>query len=207
MSNLSFLVKERINNFPQNSLFSIKDFSDIGEYKSLKVILSRLTKEGLIKREIDGLYSKPEYSDFLQEFVSVPIDSVAEKLAEKFSWHISPTGNAALNALKLSTQVPAHYVYLSDGPYREYNIGGTILEFKHTNNNMISSLSENSNLLVQSLKSLGKENVTSEVKRKIREYFSQDELNKILKETQNVTSWIYEYIKNIADAGGIKESA
>lgn len=201
MSNLSFLVKERINNFPQNSLFSIKDFSDIGEYKSLKVILSRLTKEGLIKREIDGLYSKPEYSDFLQEFVSVPIDSVAKKLAEKFSWHISPTGNAALNTLKLSTQVPAHYVYLSDGPYREYNIGGTILEFKHTNNNMISSLSENSNLLVQSLKSLGKGNVTSEVKRKIRENFSQDELNKILKETQNVTSWIYECIKNIAVAG------
>lgn len=201
MSNLSFLVKERINNFPQNSLFSIKDFSDIGEYKSLKVILSRLTKEGLIKREIDGLYSKPEYSDFLQEFVSVPIDSVAKKLAEKFSWHISPTGNAALNTLKLSTQVPAHYVYLSDGPYREYNIGGTILEFKHTNNNMISSLSENSNLLVQSLKSLGKGNVTSEVKRKIRENFSQDELNKILKETQNVTSWIYECIKNIAAAG------
>ena len=201
MSNLSFLVKERINNFPQNSLFSIKDFSDIGEYKSLKVILSRLTKEGLIKREIDGLYSKPEYSDFLQEFVSVPIDSVAKKLAEKFSWHISPTGNAALNTLKLSTQVPAHYVYLSDGPYREYNIGGTILEFKHTNNNMISLLSENSNLLVQSLKSLGKGNVTSEVKRKIRENFSQDELNKILKETQNVTSWIYECIKNIAAAG------
>lgn len=199
MNNISLAIKNRILSFPQNSLFSIKDFTDIGAYKTVKVILARFEKEHIIKREIDGLYSKPEYSDFLQEFVAIPIDDIAIQLAKKFSWHISPTGNTALSKLKLSTQVPAHYVYLSDGPYREYDIGGTKLKFKHTNNKMISTLSDKSNTLVQALKSLGQENYNEQIKKTIRKQFSQKDIQLILQETPYVTSWIYECIKDIAN--------
>ena len=200
MNKISDSIKDRINDFPQNTLFSIKDFSDLASYKTAKVILTRLEKDKIIKREIDGLYSKPEYSDFLQEFVAIPIDNIATKLAQKFSWHIAPSGNTALNKLKLSTQVPAHYVYLSDGPYRDYNLDGTILEFKHTNNKMISSLSQNSNLIVQAIKALGKENYNPQVRASIRDYFSNDEIQTVLHETQYITSWIYEIIKDIASS-------
>ena len=197
MNKISNSIKDIINSFPQNTLFNIKDFSDIASYKTTKVILTRLEKEKIIKREIDGLYSKPEYSDFLQEFVSIPVENIAIKLAEKFSWHITPTGNTVLNKLKLSTQVPAHYVYLSDGPYRDYNLDGTILEFKHTNNKMISSLSENSNLVVQAIKTLGRENYNTQVRKSIRKNFSDEELQAVLSETKYITSWIYEIIKDI----------
>lgn len=197
MNKISNSIKDIINSFPQNTLFNIKDFSDIASYKTTKVILTRLEKEKIIKREIDGLYSKPEYSDFLQEFVSIPVENIAIKLAEKFSWHITPTGNTVLNKLKLSTQVPAHYVYLSDGPYRDYNLGGTILEFKHTNNKMISSLSENSNLVVQAIKTLGRENYNTQIRKSIRKNFSDEELQAVLSETKYITSWIYEIIKDI----------
>lgn len=197
MNNLSSSIKNRIENLPLNSLFNIKDFTDLGDYKSVKVILARLEKEALIKREIDGLYSKPEYSDFLQEFINVPVESIALELAKKFSWHIAPTGNAALNSLKLSTQVPSHYVYLSDGPYRTYIIDGTELEFKHTNNKMISTLSAKSNLMVQALKALGKENYNEQVRATIRNQFTQNELEEILQDTKYITAWIYENIKDI----------
>ena len=198
MNKISDAIKDRINAFSQNTLFSIKDFSDLASYKTAKVILTRLEKEKIIKREIGGLYSKPEYSEFLQEFVAIPIDSIAKKLAQKFSWHITPSGNAALNKLKLSTQVPAHYVYLSDGPYRDYNLDGTILEFKHTNNKMISSLSQNANLIVQAIKALGKENYNTQVRNTIRNNLSDEELQTILVETQYITAWIYEIIRDIA---------
>ena len=138
----------------------------------------------------------------MQEFVAIPIEDIAIQLAKKFSWHISPTGNTALNKLKLSTQVPAHYVYLSDGPYREYDINGTKLEFKHTNNKMSSTLSDKSNTLVQALKSLGQENFNEQVKETIRQQFSKQDILLILKETQYVTSWIYECIKDIANHEG-----
>lgn len=195
---ISDTIKTRIMDSPQEALFTIKDFSDIASYETSKVILTRLEKEKLIKREIAGLYSKVEYSEFLHEFVSIPIEYVAIKLAQKFSWHVSPTGNTALNILHLSTQVPSHHVYLSDGPYRTYDINGVILEFKHTNNKMISTLSKSSNLVVQAIKALGKDNYNENVKLAIQDYFSFDELKAILLETQHITSWIYEIIKDIA---------
>lgn len=39
MNNISSAIKNRSINFPQNSLFSIKDFTDLGDYKGVKVIL------------------------------------------------------------------------------------------------------------------------------------------------------------------------
>jgi len=50
MNTLSDSIKDRIKNYPQNSLFSIKDFSDLASYKTTKVVLTRLEKENLIKR-------------------------------------------------------------------------------------------------------------------------------------------------------------
>ena len=40
MSNISSAIKNRSINLPQNSLFSIKDFTALGAYKSVKVILT-----------------------------------------------------------------------------------------------------------------------------------------------------------------------
>ena len=40
MNNISSAIKNRSINLPQNSLFSIKDFTDLGAYKSVKVILT-----------------------------------------------------------------------------------------------------------------------------------------------------------------------
>ena len=40
MNNISSAIKNRRINLPQNSLFSIKDFTALGAYKSVKVILT-----------------------------------------------------------------------------------------------------------------------------------------------------------------------
>ena len=49
-NSISSAIKNRSINLPQNSLFSIKDFTALGAYKSVKVILTRFEKEHLIKR-------------------------------------------------------------------------------------------------------------------------------------------------------------
>lgn len=76
---------------------------------------------GKITRLIDGLYTKPKYSDILNEYSYPTASQVAEKIAEKFSWTIAPTNEIALNYVGLSTQVPNEYVYISDGAYRTYD--------------------------------------------------------------------------------------
>jgi hypothetical protein len=52
-------------------------------------------------------------------------------------------------------------------------------------------------LIVQALKTLGKDNITDKVIEKIKEQIDSKMYEKILKDTQTVTVWIYENIKLI----------
>ena len=100
-----------------------------------------------------GIYYKPEYNDFLGEFVAPEPDAVAHALARNFGWTIVPCGDTALNLLGLSTQIPAAWVYVSDGTYKEYTYEQTTIKFKRTTNKEISKLSYKTALVVNKNKS------------------------------------------------------
>lgn len=100
-----------------------------GNTTSTKPSPSSLCKAGRIRHVCRGVYDHPPFSDLLQQPLCPDIDQVAHALGRKFNWRIQPSGVAALNMLGLSTQVPGRWVYLSDGPNREYAIGKTLLVF------------------------------------------------------------------------------
>lgn len=102
----------------KGKIFSINDFYKLGTKNTIKSVLYRLAKKQYIVRLIDGLYSVPCYSEILKEYVYP--DAVTYKITDKFSWSIAPAADLALNYTGLSTQVPNTYIYISDGPYREY---------------------------------------------------------------------------------------
>ena len=54
-----------------------------------------------------------------------------------------------------------------------------------------------SSLIVQALKSLGKEHITNEIINKIKEQLEPKMYEKILNDTQTTTVWVYEIIKQI----------
>ena len=72
------------------------------------------------------------FDDVLALPILPSIDEVINCLARKHKWIICPTGNAALNIMGLSTQVPASYTYLSSGPYKEYLIYETPVSLKRS---------------------------------------------------------------------------
>ena len=110
-------------------VFSAVDFLPDLKRWEIDRSLADLEKEGKIARIMPGLYYYPEYSELLQETISPDVGQVAKALARKYDWKIFPEGNTALNYLGLSTQVPAKYIYISNGSPRKYKIGNTILEF------------------------------------------------------------------------------
>lgn len=161
-------------------------------------ILSELTKTGRIRRISRGMYDYPLYSEFLEKYLSTDIDQVARAYARKFNWRIEVTGDSALNILDLSTQIQAKYIYLSDGPNKKYRILDKItLEFKKSVLKDIGFKYKESSLIVQALKSLGKEHIEKETISKIRKQIKPKMYGKILKDTQTTTTWIYEIIKVI----------
>lgn len=158
---------ETIMSENQGRIFSINDFYGLGTKDTIKSILYRLTEEGRITRLIDGLYTELKYSKVLKEYSYPDANAIAEKIADKFSWTIAPTGDTALNYVGLSTQVPNEYIYIPDGAYREYLYRDKKLIFKHTTNRNIVSYSKELSILIQAIKALGKGNIGEEEIKKL----------------------------------------
>lgn len=191
------LIKDRINKSEIGTVFVATDFVDISDKTSINTYLTRLDEEKLLRRIMRGVYYKPEYNDFLGEYVAPEPDAVAHALARNFGWTIVPCGDTALNLLGLSTQIPAAWVYVSDGTYKEYTYEQTTIKFKRTTNKEISKLSYKTALVVQALKALGKDNVDDAILIKLKNNLTESEKQALLTEAKAATSWIYEYIKLI----------
>lgn len=191
------LIRDRINRSDIGAVYVAVDFVDISDKTSVNAYLARLVDEGLIRRILRGVYDKPEYNDFLEEYVAPSPDKVANAIARNFGWTIVPCGDTALNLLGLSTQVPAAWVYVSDGTYKEYTYDNTTIQFKRTTNKEVSKLSYKTALTVQALKALGKDKIDDMVISRLGKLLTAEEKQTMLEEAKAATSWIYEYIKQI----------
>ena len=189
---------ETIMSDNQGKIFSINDFYDLGTKNTIKSILYRLNEENEIARLLDGLYTKPKYSKILNEYSYPDASAVAEKIADKFSWTIAPTGDTALNYTGLSTQVPNEYVYISDGAYREYLYRDKKIIFKHTTNRNITSYSKELSILIQAIKALGKDNISEEDIKKLA-VFAKEIQEDLIKDTLKLPFWIQEVLNKIQE--------
>lgn len=189
---------ETIMSDNQGKIFSINDFYDLGTKNTIKSILYRLNEEKEIARLLDGLYTKPKYSKILNEYSYPDASAVAEKIADKFSWTIAPTGDTALNYTGLSTQVPNEYVYISDGAYREYLYRDKKIIFKHTTNRNITSYSKELSILIQAIKALGKDNISEEDIKKLA-VFAKEIQEDLIKDTLKLPFWIQEVLNKIQE--------
>lgn len=190
-------IRERILSAENGMVFTTSDFADIADSDTVRQSLNRLVNSGILRRVFRGVFERPKYSNLLKEYVATDPNAVANALARSYHWTIAPCGNTALNFLGLSTQVTATWSYISDGPYRIYEWDSTKIEFKHRANKEITGLSYITVLVVQALKILGKDNVTPEIIRTLSDRLDSKDKVIILKESAEVTDWVYDIIKNI----------
>jgi hypothetical protein len=192
-------IKGRIKSSEHGTIFVASDFADLADNDSARQSLSRLVKSGLIRRILQGVYEYPKFNEFLNETVAPSPHKVALALARNYGWTIVPNGDTALNQLGLSTQVPAEWTYVSDGPYKKYNFDKIIIHFKHTANKDISNLPYKSALMVQAIKAIGKERINNAKIKKMAKLLTDTEKAKILSEGKYITTWVYEILKRICE--------
>ncbi len=181
--------------------FSQKDFADVGTRSAIDVALKRLRDRGAVRRVIRGIYDYPRTSKSLGQQLSADVDQVAHALARKFGWRIQPTGPAALNLLGLSTQVMGRIAYLSDGPDRTYRIGNQTITFTRTALRESGFDRPESSLIVQALKTLGKERIDEEVIARMRAYLGRELCSQVLRDTRTVRGWVHDTILRICQEG------
>ena len=190
-------IRDRIINSPEGSVFVNSDFADIADNNTIKQSINRLVQEGILRRVIRGVFDKPKYSKLLAEYVTADPDAVAKALARCYHWTIAPCGDTALNMLGLSTQITAVWSYISDGPYKTYEWDKTKIEFKHRTNREIAGLSPMTILVIQALKTMGKEHVDEKTIRVLSRRLNEDEKNALIAEGAEATDWVYMVIKEI----------
>lgn len=179
-------------------VFTPKEFLELGSYETAKKNLLRLANSGKIRRLLRGVYDYPAFSKLLKAPASPDPDGIAHAIARAQGWTIVPAGETALNLLGLSTQVPAQWEYLSDGPARQYAWKGGTLRFKHRTNKETTSLSPRTALVVQALKTLGQGQVDDAVVERLRSRLDARERARAVREARFVTSWVYEVIRRLA---------
>ena len=173
------------------------DFTDIATATTVRKCLGRQVEEKNIRRILDGVYEKLIYSKLLKEYITANPDAIAYAIARSFLWTIAPCGDVALNKLGLSTQVPVVWSYISDGPYRKFSWDNITLSFKHRANREISFMSETTILVVEALKTLGKERVNDGIILGLRNRLPKEEKKKMLEEATGVSEWIYAVIRKV----------
>ena len=190
-------IRERVLSLEDGTVFVTSDFADIADTSTIRQSLSRLVQSGTLRRILKGVYEKPKYSKLLDEYVAADPEAVANALARSYHWTIAPCGNTALNLLGLSTQVTAVWSYISDGPYKTYEWDKTKIEFKHRTNKEVTGLSPMTILVIQALKTLGKEHVDEKTIRVLSRRLNEDEKAALLAEGAEATDWIYTVMKEL----------
>jgi len=197
MQTIEDKITSRIYGRGRGWAFTANDFASEFGRSTVDWVFYELVAKGTIRRIYRGLYDYPKYSELLQQDLSPDFDQTAQALARKFNWRITPTGDAALNLLGLSTQVPGRPVYLSDGPSKSYKIDTFTLEFRKAALKDVGTKHRESGLVVQALKALGKERINAEVIALIRSQLDEKTRKRVLRETVTATGWVYDAIKRI----------
>jgi hypothetical protein len=177
--------------------FSSKDFAHFGSRAGIDIALHRLAEKGTIRRVCRGIYDLQKHSVLLGQPLSPDLDAVANAIARKFGWRIQINGASALSLMGLSQQVPGRIVYASDGPSREFKVGKSSISFKHTPPKDAGFDYRESAIIVQGLKSLGSDRVTTMTIEAMRRWLDPRLRKKVMRDTQVTTGWIHAAIAKI----------
>ena len=179
----------KIKKAKRGSLFFIDDFIAFGNSKTVAKALERLEKNGEITRVTRGIYAILEKDPIIGE-LQPPTEKIAEAIGKRDKSRIIPTGNLALNALGLSSQVPTNLVYLTDGSARTIDLGKRKIRFRKTSPRNLSAIGKISGIVIQALREIGKENVTENEIRIVLEQLKNENPYRLEHDIRLAPEWI-----------------
>lgn len=189
------LIADRIAGLGPGRAFTASDFADVAGARNARNALGRMHAKGDIARAVRGVYYVPERSELLGTEVPASVDEVVRAIARANKWVVAPAGDAALNALRLDTQVPARHIYVSSGPYKSYEYGPFRIELRHRANRDLLDCSETTCTIVQALKALGRDAAGPDVAAVLARNLTAEQVDAFKDESAGLTSWVVEFAK------------
>ena len=190
MQNTNNDIIKHIQRNRHGKIFFADEFRKFGSNEAVRQALSRLCKKDFLIRLSAGIYLYPQH-DKIIGIIYPSIESIAKIIAKREKTRLIPTGVYALNALGLSTQVPAKVVFLTDGTARIVKVSKrATIKFKRTVAKNLSYKGKISLLAIVALKEIGKDKVTGEHLQKIKEALQQEKHENIIHDANLAPVWI-----------------
>lgn len=192
-------VKKLLEQRGRGTVFTPRDFSNLGDQRSVAMALTRLTRKGIIRSLSRGLYDYPLDHPILGRLTSSS-EAVIKVLTQRDAIRVQPTGNYALNLLGLSEQVPMKIVLLTDGPSRCVKLGQREIIFKHTTPKNMATAGRKSGLIIQALRSLGKKRVDDDIISVLNRQLSDDERQQLITDLHYAPVWVSKILQILASS-------
>lgn len=156
-------------------------------------LLAAFEKEGLLVRISKGVYLKARKTRFGISYP--PVQVIVEEIAKRDKAKVLPTGETAANLLGLSEQVPMKSCFLTSGTYRVLKFGHQTVLLKDAAPKNFGFKNDTVCILVQALKSIGKDNITEDIRKRIPAILADAKSSKYLDlDLLLAPAWIREII-------------
>lgn len=188
-------IKNNIKAMKRGSIIFPSSFDTFGNVEVVKKSLLRLEQKEFLVRLAHGIYLYPK-QDKLLGTLYPSIEEIANAIAERDKARIIPTGIKALNQLGLSNQIPMNIVFLTDGAPRSIVVGKRTIKFKKTTPKNLAVKGKITSLIIQALKEIGKDNITTEQLEKINNHLKLEKEEIIEHDAKLAPAWIAKIIKN-----------
>jgi hypothetical protein len=202
MRNLKDRIVARIHARGRGEVYVTKDFLDLGGRAAVDQALSRLVKEGAIRRIGRGLFDYPRTNPKLGIQLSPDMDQIAKAVARKRGSRLQRSGAFAANALGLTTQVPGRQVYLTDSSSAKVRFGKQTLTMKHVAPKGIPSGDKVTGPVMQALQFIGRDGLTDDVLKRLRGTLSDRDKKRLLKQSRYAVGWLSDAVKKIVQEEG-----
>lgn len=190
-------LRGQIEKHERGTIFVTREFLELGSRAAVDEALSRLAKEGIIRRLRRGLYDYPRLHPTLGPVPADP-DQIADALARKTGGRLLSTGAQAANILGLSTQVPARPVYLTDGRRRTVQVGGQTIELRHAEPRSLAGAGRIEGAVIQALRHLGPEHIDTATIERLHQTLTAREKAALRREALSAPGWLIPTLQEIA---------
>jgi hypothetical protein len=200
-------ILKRIQNRGKGSVFTARDFLDLGSRAAVDQTLARLARKGTIRRIAHGLYDYPRVHQRMGQ-LSPQVDLVAKAVAKKAAMAkkadrapLQIAGAQAANVLGLSPQVPAQRVYLTDGPPRTVQVlGRQFVHLRYASPRNLIGAGTTVGTVFQALRYLGRGGVDDAVIRRLRVSLSPSDKDALRQHSTRMPDWMRPVVDQITQA-------
>jgi hypothetical protein len=182
-------ILHRVRGHGRGFVFTAKDFLDVGSRAAVDQALARLSAGDDIRRIDRGVYDLPRLHPKVGPLWP-SADAVARAIARQTDSHIKGSGPVAVNALGLTTQVPATPVFLTDGPSRRVHLGKLLVELRHAGRVDMLLPDSTAGLVIVALRYLGRHAVSDDTLRHIDVVLGDDDRMQLRRVRKQVPGWL-----------------